>query len=43
MSNFKLTAAIASAALLAGLAPAALPTMALARNFQTSRLSSMAQ
>lgn len=31
MSNFKLTAAIASAALLAGLAPAALPTMAMAQ------------
>ncbi|MGZ9098327.1 MAG: SH3 domain-containing protein [Brevundimonas sp.] len=31
MSNFKFTAAIASAALLAGLAPAALPTMAMAQ------------
>ncbi|MDP2116825.1 MAG: SH3 domain-containing protein [Brevundimonas sp.] len=31
MSNFRLTAALASAALLAGLAPAALPTMAMAQ------------
>ena len=31
MSNFKLTAAIASAAILAGLAPAALPTMVMAQ------------
>ena len=31
MSNFKMTAALASAALLAGLAPAALPTMAMAQ------------
>jgi len=31
MSNFKLTAAIASAAMLAGLAPAALPTVAVAQ------------
>jgi len=31
MSNFKRTAALASAAILAGLAPAALPTMAMAQ------------
>lgn len=31
MSNFKRTAALASAAMLAGLAPAALPTMAMAQ------------